>query len=332
MIMNMRKNDQFKDIEFAYFVQYKLQENIRKITRYNDRWNFKCPICGDSQKNSRSKRGWYYIKTNSYYCWNGGCAASEQGLPILKVLSLVCHQSMAELKLEYLKSLGKTSKKIHKKEEVKVLPKQKVELLDSWIPIDDNIQKYIEHRRILEAPFAPKNWQFYFDKKKKRLVIPWNINGKLKSYQLRAIYKNQTPKYLFPFNVDKPVFGIDNVDESFPYIFGLEGAFDSIWVKNGVAIGGLTPTENQINSIKSKLCDYVYMFDNQWADETSMKKSIKLATDDPYAKIFIWPHGTNCKDVNEFVIKQNKNPFVEKTFLKKHIYSGVRALLVLNII
>jgi len=162
----MRKNDQFEDIEFAYFVQDKLQENIRKITRYNDRWNFRCPIFGDSQKNSRSKRGWYYIKTNSYHCWNGGCSASEQGLPILKVLSLVCYQSIAELKLEYLKSLGKTSKKIHKKEEVKVLPKQKVELLDSWIPIDEQIQKYINHRKILEAPFAPKNWRFYFDKKK----------------------------------------------------------------------------------------------------------------------------------------------------------------------
>jgi hypothetical protein len=285
----MKRQDQFNDIDFAYFVQNKLQENLRNITKYNDRWNFRCPICGDSQKNSRKKRAWYYIKTNSYYCWNGSCAASEQGLPILIILSNICGQSVAELKFEYLKSLGKTTKKIHKKEVVKELPKPKIELLDSWVEIDAKIQKYIEHRQILKAPYAPKNWKFYFDKKTKRLVIPWIINGKMISYQLRAVFKGQDPKYLFPFNVEKPVFGVDKLDDNFNFIFGLEGALDSIWVKNGVAIGGLTPTEHQMNIISTTLHNYVYFFDNQWVDETSMKKSIKLVTDNSDAKIFIWP-------------------------------------------
>ena len=323
-------NDNFESVDFRYFVENKLNEHVRKITRYNDRWQMRCPICGDSAKNKRIKRFWYYKKTNSAYCFNSGCPASEQGLPILKILSLICNQSISEIKLEYLKSFGKTTKKIRPKEKIKELPKQKVELLDSWIPIDDKIQKYIDFRQVLDAPHAPKNWTFYYDKRKKRLVIPWSFKGKLKSYQLRAIYKNQDPKYLFPFNVDKPVFGIENIDESFPYIFGLEGAFDSVWVKNGVAVGGLTPTENQLNIINSKLCEYVYMFDNQWTDKTSMEKSCRLAKKDVNAKIFIWPRDIQEKDVNEYVIKHKQNPFNEKNFLKKHIYSGVKALLLLK--
>lgn len=328
--MNLTKNEQFDDIEFSYFCQDKLLENVRNIKRYPDRWNFRCPICGDSHKKQK-KRGWYYIRTNSYHCWNGSCIASEQGLPILKILSLISGTNIAELKYEYLKSKGQPQKtRAIQKKEIKVIPKQKVELLDSWIPIDENIQKYIDHRQILSAPFAPKNWTFYYDKKKKRLVIPWDINGQMKSYQLRAIYKNQDPKYLFPFNVDKPVFGIDRIDENFPLIFGLEGAFDSVWVKNGVAVGGLTPTESQMNTIKSTLCEYIYMFDNQWADETSMKKSIKLATKDPSVKIFVWPKDIKEKDVNEYIIKHNDNPFIDKNFLKKCIYNGVKALLYLK--
>ena len=44
-------------------------------------------------------------------------------------------------------------------------------------------------------------------------------------------------KYIFPKDMKKLMYGIDNIDISFPYIFLFEGVFDSVFVKNGIATG-----------------------------------------------------------------------------------------------
>ena len=78
----------------------------------------------------------------------------------------------------------------------------------------------------------------YYDKVKNRLVIPWTKEY----YQERALTKQQEKeegKYLFPPNVDKPIYGLDTIDTNFKYLFLLEGVFDAIWVKNGLAVGSL---------------------------------------------------------------------------------------------
>ena len=36
----------------------------RRAVPYEDRVNFACPYCGDSQKNKRKARGYFYIKNN----------------------------------------------------------------------------------------------------------------------------------------------------------------------------------------------------------------------------------------------------------------------------
>lgn len=38
-----------------------------------DRINFACPICGDSIKNTRKRRGNIYLATLTYHCFNGDC-------------------------------------------------------------------------------------------------------------------------------------------------------------------------------------------------------------------------------------------------------------------
>lgn len=43
-----------------------------------NRLNFSCPYCGDSD-NSRKKRGNFYLDTNSYKCYNGGCGIFKDG-------------------------------------------------------------------------------------------------------------------------------------------------------------------------------------------------------------------------------------------------------------
>lgn len=45
----------------------------RKIDIYPDRWNFACPICGDSVNDNRKKRGNLYLNSMGYHCYNCGC-------------------------------------------------------------------------------------------------------------------------------------------------------------------------------------------------------------------------------------------------------------------
>lgn len=48
-------------------------EYKRKIYTYPDRWNFCCPICGDSVSDNYKKRGNLYLNSMSYHCYNCGC-------------------------------------------------------------------------------------------------------------------------------------------------------------------------------------------------------------------------------------------------------------------
>lgn len=312
-----------------FFVQDKLIELVSPIQRTASRWNFRCPVCGDSKKKRNKKRGNYYPKNNSFYCFN--CDTSAQGLWVIAKLADI---PIDKVKREFLDSIGKGK---HNREilpeEVKEEPKQKVikKIPDNWIDVPPEIyEAIITKRKILQAPYAPKDWQFYMNKDSKRLVIPWTDDGEMNYYQERAIYAHQAPKYTFPFNTVKAMFGLTRIDESFPYIFGLEGCFDSIWVKNGTCQGGLTLTEDQQELVEKTMCDYVYFFDNQGIDETSMKKSLKLAQENTRANIFIWPRKMPEKDVNEYCIRHENNIFNDETFLESRIFRGARAILELK--
>jgi DNA primase len=178
-----------------------------------------------------------------------------------------------------------------------------------------------------------KDYKFYYDKKLKRLVIPWSNEY----YQERTIFKSQSKedKYLFPSNSEKPIFGLENIDTRFKYIFLVEGVFDSIWVKNGVAVGSLTLSNHQKELLKPYENDYtiVYLMDNQHSDKSSLEKTIKLCEKNPYANIFIWPKALHMfKDINDTIIFHDKfiNVWKDENYLKKYIFNGIRAKLELK--
>ena len=50
-----------------------------KIDRYGNRLNFSCPYCGDSDE-KRKKRGNFYLDTQGYKCYNGGCGVFKSSL------------------------------------------------------------------------------------------------------------------------------------------------------------------------------------------------------------------------------------------------------------
>jgi hypothetical protein len=326
----------FDDSLISVYVQEHIQEIVFPIKKTGDRWNFRCSICGDSKKDISKMRGNYYTHSNSFYCFN--CDSSANGLFILARLD---DKSIDDVKKEFVQWTRTFNYDSYKNNDEQIVednvPIIKEEESDfiiprNWIDIPSNILPILEYRKIFEADYLPKNWKLYYDEKRKRIVLPWMKDRKIDSFQLRAINNSQTPKYLFSKKYEKGVFGIDDIDENYPYVFLIEGLFDSIFIKNGVAIGGTSLTPRQEELLEPYRDKLIYMFDNQWLDKTSYKKSLKIAETQQKAQIFIWDKNNTYKDINDIAINDKKfiNNLNSIDYLSKHIFSGARALMKLK--
>ena len=59
----------------------------RQIRNHNDRLNFACPICGDSERHHGKKRGNLYFKNMYYVCYNEE-ACSRSFTNLLKTFNI----------------------------------------------------------------------------------------------------------------------------------------------------------------------------------------------------------------------------------------------------
>lgn len=321
-------------------------ELVPNIHRHGNQLNFHCPLCGDGKKKS-SRRGYWYINTGSYYCFNGGCIANEKGLNGIQFLSLLTGKSASEIKTDLIKRAGRfknvlSAAPLSTFNEQEVLnnlfgdakERKKNNLINQdWIDLPTEVQKEVDRRKIYMSPFIAKDWRLYYDKRKNRLVIPWTKEY----YQERALTKKQEyeeGKYLFPPQIDKPIYGLNTIDTNFKYLFLLEGVFDAIWVKNGLAVGSLILSQKQKETLKN-YSDYtiVYFMDNQFKDQSARNETIKIAKQNPFQKMFIWPKKLAMfKDVNESVIYSNDfiKLWSNQKFLTSNIANGIKATLLIN--
>lgn len=101
------------------------------IREYSDKYNFACPICGDSEKVSTKKRGNLYFKNMMYICYNEpSCSRS-----FTKLLNDFGIQMDLEKKLEMYDYIDQN---------IDFKPNDNVVItsLDKLIPIDDLINFY----------------------------------------------------------------------------------------------------------------------------------------------------------------------------------------------
>ena len=71
----------FIDRSFLLQVSPKLQRFAKKK---DDLYNFRCPLCGDSQKNKLKSRGYVYRKKNDYFYMCHNCGVSTTFYNFLK--------------------------------------------------------------------------------------------------------------------------------------------------------------------------------------------------------------------------------------------------------
>ena len=223
-----------------------VSSRLQKFKRVKaDLYNFRCPICGDSQKHKNKARGYFYqVKTNTNFkCHN--CGASLSLNNFLKQIDPVLHKQYC---MEKFKD-GFTGKNFvvdePKLDFKKPIFKKKLDLpRASEVPV---AKEYLQKRRLDPTKFyfahKFKEWtnkqKPTFDtihRDESRIIIPlYDTEHNLMGFQGRSLGPNSVKYITIMINDDAPkIYGLDKVNETKP-IYIIEGPFDSTLVENSVA-------------------------------------------------------------------------------------------------
>lgn len=323
------------------------------FNKRSNAWMAGCPICREGKSWGKKRRLYYKIDKNYLFCFN--CGWKGGTVDFIKHVTGLTYREIVEENNDYstndIIDITTTSKpKIS--QPTSTLPLDSINLFDDtqlnwWMSqntpegkvIKDSIE-YINDRKLNVAINRPTSiWLSLNDYvHKNRITLPFYSNdNKIIFYQSRAVYEDNTkPKYLSKSGGDKSIFNINNVCDKVDSIFIFEGPIDSCFVRNGVAVAGITNGPSQdLNTVQQEqLNDYrlytkIWVLDSQWLDNTSLEKTKMLA--DQGEHVFIWPEsiGTKYKDLNDLCTVTNI-PGIGYKFIEKHSYTGMKAQLLLK--
>jgi len=314
--------------------------------------NFRCPICGDSQKSKTKKRGYLYPVREkdilAFKCQN--CGASHTFNTFLQIVDPTLHKDYIYEAFKFNndhKWYTHRHEKNLKTVETQVAiesddPLQHLKRVDTLEPSHECI-KYITERKIPRR-YWEKLWyadnyckwinenvvKDKFEKTSRfdnRLVIPFYTKRKTPyAFQGRYIGGNKNAiRYLtvHPDSGTLLVYGFDTVDIK-QTIYVLEGPIDSMFVSNSLAVAG--SSLKKLLKLANKM-DMVFVFDNEPRSPDICKLMEQIIKMDK--KIVIWPKSIIHKDVNKMIMNGLTEDDVMK-ILKENTYSGLTATLNYN--
>ena len=307
-----------------------VSSRLQKFKRVKaDLYNFRCPICGDSQKHKNKARGYIYpLKADmNFKCHN--CGASTTFNNFLKTIDPTLHKQYVMEKFKE-RNVGKGS--IIPEPEFnfkKPVFKKKLDLpRASEVKI---AKEYLEKRKLDPSKFyfayKFKEWvntqkQTFatIGRDESRIIIPLHDTEKnLIGFQGRSLGPNSVKYITVMINEDAPkIYGLDKVDNEKP-IYIIEGPFDATLVQNAVAMCG---SDLDIRSFGWS--NYIYVYDNEPRNREIVNRIAK--TIDRGDKTVIWPSSVEEKDINDMVLSGQNVMSV----LKSNTYSGLQAKVKFN--
>jgi transcription elongation factor Elf1 len=306
----------------------------------NNLYNFRCPVCGDSQKNKYKARGFIFEKSDGgylYHCHN--CNITLGIDKFLQTIDPIVYKEYIKEKL----STGFTKKERVKSDAELFAEKMKtpvfakksgLDKLQKISSLDHNhvFKKYVMHRKIpssyhYKLYYAPKFKEFVntlvpdkFDTKsdESRLVIPFlNEKKELIGIQGRSLAPDSIRYITIMIDNNSPkVFGLDTCDRTKTHYI-LEGPIDSMFVDNSIAMAGGFIDWNLVNE------QSVFVYDNEPRSKETCKKIQKVI--DKNHKVVIWPEAVKQKDVNDMIL-ENQSIDINQ-LLYNNISTGLEAKL-----
>ena len=314
------------DSKFIGLVSSRLQK-FKRVKA--DLYNFRCPLCGDSQKHKNKARGYLYqVKTNTNYkCHN--CGASMSFNNFIKQIDPTLHKQYT---MEKFKE-GYTGKNFvveePKLEFKKPVFKKELDLpRASEVPI---AKEYLEKRMLDPNKFYfAKRFRTWVNSKKKmfdsvqkdesRIIIPmYDTERNLIGFQGRDLGPNFVKYITVMLKDDAPkVFGLEQIDKT-KTVYVTEGPFDSTFIRNSIAMCGADGDVRGWGISRP-----VWVYDNEPRSSEILKRI--ESTIDRGECVVIWPQNIKEKDINDMVLSK----YDIMSILELNTYSGLEAKIKFN--
>ena len=303
---------------------------LQKFKRVKaDLYNFRCPICGDSQRYKNKARGYIYsVKNNTNFkCHN--CGASLSFNNFLKELDPTLHKQYT---LEKFRD-GHTGRgfvvEAPKLEFSKPVFRKKLDLPKaSEVPV---AKEYLERRKLNPEKFyfADKFKQWTNSQKQTfdtigrdecRIIIPmYGKDNNLIGFQGRSLVPNSVKYITVMLDEEAPkIYGLNTIDQNLP-VYVVEGPFDSTFVNNSVALCG---SDGDVRCLEGS--SIVFVYDNEPRNREIVNRIGKCVSRGE--SIVIWPSGILEKDINDMVLAGHNVMDV----IKSNTYSGLEAKIKFN--
>ena len=312
----------FVDVKYINLISSRFQK-FKRVK--NNLYNFRCPICGDSQTNKNKARGYLYqIKNNTNYkCHNCGINVSFNNF--LKQIDTQIHKQYIFEKFKE-GNTGKnftTQAPVLKFEAPKFRPK-----LDLPKASENPVAKaYLENRKLNSDNYYYtekfKEWtnslRPTFDnvsKDESRIIIPLFYQNILVGFQGRSLGPSKVKYITIMLTDDAPkIYGLDKVQKN-KSVYITEGPFDSTFISNSIALCG---ADGDVD--KWGICDPVWVYDNEPRNREILSRISRVI--EMGQKVIIWPSTIKEKDINDMVL----SGLDVQSVIESNTYSGLEAKL-----
>ena len=313
------------DSKFINLLSAKLQKFKRVKSNL---YNFRCPICGDSQKNKSKTRGYLYsVKADvNYKCHN--CGASMTFSSFLKQQDPILHKQYV---FERFKD-GKTGRSTVVEEPVFKFesPKFKKKLKLPKASENPRAAGYLTARQLDPDKFyyAEKFKEFVnslkptFDDTRydeERIIIPLYYEKNLIGLQGRSINPSPVKYITVMLDDDAPkIYGLDNIRRDAP-VYVTEGPFDSTFIRNSIAMCG-----SDFHASGWGISNPIWIYDNEPRNREIVNKIHDAVNRGD--TVVIWPNNIHEKDINDMVLAGHD----VQSLVESNVYQGLEAKLKLN--
>ena len=330
------------DTKYISLISHRLRNFTKKP---NFLWNFSCPYCGDSQTNRKKARGFIYRTKNDlfYKCHN-----CSHGTTLSKLIEHVDPNIFKEYTMERYKegltSNGKGDRTPGAsikapKFDIKKPVFKTFEGLKSFAELENNhpAVKFLSSRCLPrdtwnDIYYCPRFFEFtnrFIPNKfpsltgdHPRVLIPFrNKSGDIIAYQGRSFGKEKQ-KYITIIIDDKhpKIFGLDRLDDT-NEILVVEGPFDSLFLKNSIAVA---QSDLRVPQYKDNA---ILVPDNE-PRNPEICKQIERCINDGY-RVCLWPSSVEEKDVNDMILS-GKTMVEVLNLIHSNSHKGLEALTVFN--
>lgn len=314
-----------------------VSSRLQKFKRVKSNlYNFRCPICGDSQRNKNKARGYFYVVKNNtnFKCHNCGASLSFNNFMKKVDVELYKQYTLEKFK-EGFSGKGFTADSPTVISEIVESSKPRFvkDPIKSSLPKASEVRRakeYLERRNIDPTKFyyAERFKEFTnsikqtFDDVKydeDRIIIPLYKDKRLIGFQGRSIDYSPTKYITVMLNENEPkIYGLDNINkESNVYI--TEGPFDSTFIDNSIAMCGADVDVNEWN-----IENPVYVYDNEPRNKEIVNRISKVI--DKGYKVVIWPTSIMEKDINDMVL----SGLDVQSVVESNVYSSLQAKIKFN--